>query len=59
MINWRKLFSLRKRKDVQKKVLEHLSLPDSPLDAEQIKGGAQPGDSTFAWRKSEASTDLK
>jgi hypothetical protein len=60
MINWKNLFSLRKRKAVQKKLLKHLSQPDSPLDAEQVKGGAQPdNDSTFAWRRSEAAADPK
>ncbi|WP_041615912.1 hypothetical protein [Spirosoma linguale] len=52
-MNWKNLFSFPKRKKTRRKVIEHLSQSDGPIDASQVTGGTPttPGQPDVGWLK--------
>lgn len=60
-MNWKNIFSLPKRKKIRRKVVDHLSQPDGPIDASQITGGTPnlPGRPDIGWLKNETSDTPK
>ncbi|MCK8495281.1 hypothetical protein M0L20_25665 [Spirosoma sp. RP8] len=60
-MKWKNIFSLPKRKNLRKKIIEQLNQPESPFDSTEVMGGtpATPQQPEVGWLRSETSNTPK